>query len=163
MKIYAGIGSRETPTAILDTMFTIGHYLAGKGWTLRSGKAPKADTAFENGAKSRGGRLDLYTANQRLEPWWIEFAEMYHPAWDALTDFGKKLQARNTPIILGPKSPAHSGFEPSDLVICWTLGGREMGGTGQGIRIANAYGIPIFNLGRAGAKDELKAWLRAHP
>jgi hypothetical protein len=37
--------------------------------------------------------------------------------------------------------------DPVSLVICWTEGGKPKGGTAQGIRIAEHYGIPVFNLG----------------
>lgn len=163
LKIYSGIGSRETPEVILETMYGIGRYLAAKGWTLRSGDAPGADTEFEKGSDAGGGRKEIYLADDRLEPWWVEFAELYHPAWHRCSEIAKRLHARNTPIVLGPESPVHSGYEPSDLVVCWTKDGKATGGTGQGIRIATAYGIPVFNLYHADAKQDLWAWLRANP
>ena len=36
---------------------------------------------------------------------------------------------------------------PVDAVVCWTREGRVEGGTGMAIRIAEANGIPVFNLG----------------
>ena len=37
---------------------------------------------------------------------------------------------------------------PVDAVVCWTCdGGAVTGGTGMGIRIAEAHGIPVLNLG----------------
>ena len=39
MKYYAGVGSRETPQDVLETMWKIGKHLADKGYTLRSGGA----------------------------------------------------------------------------------------------------------------------------
>lgn len=35
---------------------------------------------------------------------------------------------------------------PSDMVICWTKDGGASGGTGQALRIAKDYNIPIYNL-----------------
>ncbi|GAG46694.1 unnamed protein product, partial [marine sediment metagenome] len=35
---------------------------------------------------------------------------------------------------------------PVDFIICWTPGGREVGGTAQAIRIAKANHIKVFNL-----------------
>lgn len=55
---YAGVGSRETPQDILNTMYKIGKYLASKGYTLRSGGAIGADTAFENGCDSVKGEKE---------------------------------------------------------------------------------------------------------
>jgi hypothetical protein len=34
----------------------------------------------------------------------------------------------------------------SKFVVCWTPGGLLKGGTAQAMRIAHAYGIPVFNL-----------------
>lgn len=35
---------------------------------------------------------------------------------------------------------------PVQMVICWTKGGKLVGGTAQALRIARANNIPIFNL-----------------
>jgi predicted Rossmann fold nucleotide-binding protein DprA/Smf involved in DNA uptake len=48
-KPYAGIGSRRTPSEILELMKEIGSKLEIEGWLLRSGGAPGADQAFEAG------------------------------------------------------------------------------------------------------------------
>ena len=44
---YAGIGSRATPQAELEAMTEAAKMLSEKGYTLRSGGAKGADTAFE--------------------------------------------------------------------------------------------------------------------
>lgn len=49
--LYAGIGSRETPRSILDLMTAIARKLEALGYTLRSGGATGADTAFEEGVE----------------------------------------------------------------------------------------------------------------
>ncbi len=36
---------------------------------------------------------------------------------------------------------------PSDFIICWTKNGKGLGGTGQALRIAKEYNIPIFDIG----------------
>jgi hypothetical protein len=36
---------------------------------------------------------------------------------------------------------------PTNVVICWTKGGKDIGGTSQAIRIARAFNIPVLNLG----------------
>jgi ribA/ribD-fused uncharacterized protein len=46
---YAGIGSRETPTDVADDMTAMAAKLESRGFTLRSGFAGGADTAFELG------------------------------------------------------------------------------------------------------------------
>ena len=49
--------------------------------------------------------------------------------------------ARNAYCMLGPDLKS-----PVDFVLCWTPNAKVVGGTGQGLRIALDYNIPIFNL-----------------
>ena len=50
---YAGIGSRKTPEDIITLMHRLGVRLAELGFTLHSGAANGADTAFEIGIKTK--------------------------------------------------------------------------------------------------------------
>ncbi len=36
---------------------------------------------------------------------------------------------------------------PVSFCVAYTEGGKLKGGTAQGLRIAKAYGIPVYNLG----------------
>jgi hypothetical protein len=36
---------------------------------------------------------------------------------------------------------------PATCVICWTPGGKGDGGTGQALRIARHYDVPIIDIG----------------
>lgn len=56
---YAGIGSRETPQDVCDDMTAIAKTLEGRGFTLRSGFAGGADTAFELGT-TRDDRREIF-------------------------------------------------------------------------------------------------------
>lgn len=47
--IYAGIGSRKTPREWLSVIERTAKTFAARGWALRSGAAPAADSAFEYG------------------------------------------------------------------------------------------------------------------
>jgi hypothetical protein len=49
---FTGVGSRETPPAVLANMRSLGRDFAKHGWILRSGAADGADQAFEEGALS---------------------------------------------------------------------------------------------------------------
>jgi len=144
---YAGIGSRETPQWVLDRMVLWGVWFARNNIMLRSGKAKGADTAFETGANvvnpvwyvfesftARDAELSDYRND------WLALAEKFHPAWERCSPFAKLLHARNGPIVLGEKLN-----DPVDFVCCWTKDGKASGGTGQALRIAEAYNIPIFN------------------
>ena len=153
---YAGIGSRETPPKALADMDYIAAELAAKGWRLRSGGARGADSAFGGGAPldhqeiwiptpgSNGHRagdpgvrlLDRETA-ARAET----LAADAHGAWDRCSDWARKAHTRNVAIVLGGDLD-----DPAAAVVCWTPGGEARGGTGVGIRLAEAAGVPVFNL-----------------
>lgn len=164
--IYAGIGSRNTPEEVLLQMSSIAEQLAPK-WTLRSGHAAGADNAFEMGAMSGDGAMEVFI------PWFgfngapfdhpdyirpkptqglADFAAQYHPAWSRCSDAAKLMHMRNACQILG-----EHGDAPCNLVICWTPKGLGSGGTGQAIRIAQAHNIPVFDLGTPGThiREEL--------
>lgn len=137
MKLYAGIGSRFTPANILQDMTTIAVLMAREGWTLRSGAAIGADTAFERGA----GPKEIFTAQTDIPEWAFEQAERFHPAWHRCSDYAKRLHARNSLILSGL-----DGTHVVDRIICWTAGGAITGGTGQALRIAKHLRIPVLNL-----------------
>ena len=52
MKIYTGIGSRETPEDILTFFTQVANYLGERDFILRSGGANGADLAFEKGCQN---------------------------------------------------------------------------------------------------------------
>lgn len=65
---YTGIGSRETPPEILAEMIKIGDALRAKGFILRSGGAPGADTAFETGCDLHyDQKKEVYECSRRAE------------------------------------------------------------------------------------------------
>lgn len=152
---YAGIGSRETPTAALELMRRIAAGLAKHGFTLRSGGADGADTAFERGAGNGPKEIYLPWANfngrqngivpfetEALRTKAEELASKAHPNWGACKQGARNMHTRNVAQVLGSKL-----VEPSLFIVCWTRGGSGAGGTGQALRIAKAWHIPIFDLG----------------
>jgi len=150
---YTGIGSRKTPQNILYQMTELAEHLAECSWILRSGGAKGADTAFEEGAK----RKDIFLPTGEIPDGAFVIAAKYHPTWAGLKPFVKRIHARNVQQILGKNLDIQTKF-----VVCWTPDGAEKqttsetGGTGQAIRIANAYNIPIYNLANDGRFDEIK-------
>ncbi len=159
---YAGIGSRETPCEILLLMSAIGMDMHRRGYTLRSGGAVGADTAFAQSThrkeiyrpRSEGGPRPEYGTIQGypLELWGRaqQVAAHFHPDWEACSWHVQDLHTRNVFQILGRDLET-----PSEQVICWTPDGadgvhiktsRKTGGTGQAIRIAAANAIPVYNL-----------------
>lgn len=164
---YAGIGSRETPPDVLVLMTRIARKLDAIGWTLRSGGANGADTAFAKGTLVReiyipwngfNGHATGYLVGAGSEA--TRIASLYHPAWKRQRDSAKRLLARNTYQVLGANCAS-----PSAFVLCWTPDGpigqttAKTGGTGQAIRIAHAYNVPIFNLKRDDHRAEWEAML----
>lgn len=160
---YAGVGSRSTPSGVLQWMEAIGRGMAEAGLVLRSGAADGADSAFERGCDSVGGdkRIYLPKAGYRGRwpdgarvlvgggAWAQELGRTHHPAWDRLGGYVKLLMARNTHQVLGEEDAQ----APSIAVIGWTPGGRGGGGTGQAYRLARAYGVPVVDLARGGRFD----------
>ncbi len=164
---YAGIGSRKTPSGVLDLMARAASRLATEGWVLRTGMAGGADQAFYRGIRAHGpGELYLpwpsFEADARStaaaaeqfvlcqpSPAAYELAARFHPAWSRLTQAVRRLHARNCHQVLGPDLSS-----PARFVLCWTpdgsLDGRgqRVGGTGQALRIAHDHGIAVFNLAR---------------
>lgn len=162
---YAGIGSRETPNEILNYFTSLAAYFSKKGFTLRSGGAEGADKAFEIGCDRTSGKKEIYlpwrgfehsdskliVSNDKA----YEIAQSFHPNWDRLTDGAKKLQARNSHQVLGFDLDT-----PSNFIICWTKNGKGQGGTGQALRIAEHYKIPILDAGKYTSVDEIKTGLK---
>jgi len=180
MLFYAGIGSRSTPPDVLEEMKIFARSLAVIGhWTLRSGGAAGADSAFESGVldssrsylreiyvpsptwrgrKSKEGLVSAFSTEEAEQ-----VMERFHPSAHHLTGFVRLLMARNSHQILGPYPV--SAPSPVRMVVCWTKDGAEKageitidtGGTGQALRIACAYNIPVFNLKNEDAFDRIWA------
>lgn len=165
-KYYAGIGSRQTPQNILEFMVACAEVLSVRGFTLRSGGAAGADTAFALGASV----MEIYrprNENTTNFKWTTRYsdilwdkamglAEHLHPAWDRCSPWARALHARNCFQVLG-----HDLMTPSKFVICWTQDGAintnecgyGTGGTGMAIRVASMHDIPVYNLRRPGHRE----------
>ena len=130
-------------------------WLARHGWHLHSGGAAGADSAFAAGAPPDRRTIFLPWPGYRgcagpdcraLSPermrTCLAIAADLHPTWHRCSPTARNLHARNTAILLGENAGT-----PVHAVVAWTVGGAVRGGTGQGIRIAHRYGIPVLNLG----------------
>ena len=151
IKYYTGIGSRKYPP-FDNTIDVVADELHSLGYTLRSGGAEGADTAFEKATYNKEIYLpwkgfnkndsELILGSDKLnnaKAWSI--AKMFHPKFSSLTNSSKKLIVRNSFQVFGKQMNS-----PSEFVVCWTVDGKDSGGTGQAIRIARAHNIPVFNL-----------------
>lgn len=161
---YTGIGARATPKNILSAMKMYAILLADNGYTLRSGGADGADTAFEQGCKSVNGLKEIYLPwkgfNDNKSSHYLsskpEFIlcekakeAYFENEWEYLKPPIKRLMERNVYQVLGETLDS-----PSEFVLCWTNDGcssaedrtRQTGGTGQAITVASQHGVPIFNI-----------------
>ena len=148
-RVYSGVGARKTPAAVQSQMRRIAENLRDQGFVLRSGGADGADRAFEAGAGA---------AKQIFLPWAgfngsvdgavppdmdqaMEIAARHHPGWRNCNAASRAIHARNVCIVLGGDLRS-----PSEFLMCWTADGRASGGTGQAVRVARAYGVPVIFL-----------------
>lgn len=158
-KAYAGVGSRETPTQVLKDMYHIAHTLAQSGWSLRSGGANGADTAFEQGCDDARGFMEIYlpwgfynnnpsTLDKPSADAMLIAAEVHH-AWKYLKEPARLLMARNVHQVLGCDLTV-----PVKFLVCYTRDGctsyeqysRKTGGTGLAISVASLFNIPVLNM-----------------
>jgi hypothetical protein len=174
MKFFAGIGSRTIPKTVAIDMENISKCLTQRGYILRSGNATGSDQAFAKGVHGKNAQIwlpwkdfeqefqDLYPEHRyRLvgdeccpgepdpEAW--DSVEKFHPYFKKMLELKDtsrsdeyyrfmRFMSRNYRQVRG------WGEADSEFVICWTHDGTDVGGTGQAIRIANHYGIPVFNM-----------------
>ena len=131
-------------------------WLARTGWHLATGGADGADTAFAAGAPAGRRTLWLpwpgYNGHRRAGlPRAVSRSELSAcmdlaaaciPHGSGVRRAVRKLHARNVTILLS--KPATG---PSMPRCCMDGRGVVTGGTGMGIRIAEAHGIPVLNLG----------------
>lgn len=168
-RFYTGVGSRETPPEVISTMQALSSWLNLMGYTLRSGAAAGADTAFELGAH---GDSHIYTPWPRFSTRPVRstcatlgaynMAATVHPAWNKLTPGARSLHARNCHQVLGDDLDT-----PSRFLVCWTPDGcnsertrtRGTGGTATAIVLACRHGVPVYNLRTDGALAALEDFI----
>ena len=167
--VYTGIGSRLISETMISMMTFIAKCLAEHSYTLRSGAADGADSAFEAGAIKKEIYLPWKGFNKHSSHYYVlnekalQIASQNHPVWSKLTPAAQKLHGRNVYQVLG-----YDLDLPSDFVICWTKDGCESyirrtyltGGTGTALSIASKNNIPIFNLSNADCYERLQNFLR---
>jgi hypothetical protein len=155
LKIYTGIGSRNTPEDIGDIMKKLASKLEQEGWKLRSGGAGGADSFFEAGVtcinnkqiyipwKSFGGLTHSIVVPGDYKTKAEQIASEIHPAWNKCSRGAKALHTRNVCQVLGADLQT-----PSKFLVCWaeSSGDSIKGGTRTAWEIAKMHNIPCFNL-----------------
>jgi hypothetical protein len=145
---YAGIGNRNTPGHILALMQRVATRLEKHNYTLMSGGAKGADSAFASGTKHKriwtaAEMIEFDRNNNRGYTFHRDKAEEHHPAWWRLTPYVQWLMVRNVYIILGTNYWSSVKF-----VLCYAED-ETRGGTSHSLRIARAYNIPVYNLAKS--------------
>lgn len=155
-KYYCGIGARDCPTEVLGQMTYLAGQLEQMGWWLRSGGAAGSDSAFQKGVKEKAqiwlpwpsfskDSQEKFPRHQykvigKNDADSLASVYKFHPAPERLSQGAMLLLQRNHYQLKGLNEP------DSSFVICWTKKGEAVGGSGQNIKAANHYGIPVFNL-----------------
>ncbi len=151
----AGIGSRGLDEGQLDVCYRLGIFIATCGGEIHSGNADGADQAFARG----GNTVDPTLVHLHL-PWpnfnreaivrgnhihlpqeqsgYAETAAKYHPTWKYLTQGARKLHTRNVSIVCWPTM--------KDMVLAFPSNKKGGGGTGQGMRVAKGFDVPVIDL-----------------
>lgn len=169
---YAGIASRRTPGPALTAMRATAERLSTLGYTMRSGHAPGADSAFEVASQKSEIYLpwSSFESNRPIVGTYVQdqptnaamqLASRIHPAWDKLDRGPRALHARNMHQILGQDLQS-----PVDFVVCYTPDGSltghgpDTGGTATALRLAYRNNIPVINIKRPEHAAELAAYLQ---
>jgi hypothetical protein len=166
-KILTGVGSRETPKPILDLIRKVSKKLVLSGYTLRSGGADGADTAFYEGwlgaykedqdvpeaeiylpwngfNNHKTGKNYLVVDDKEILSQAEELVNKIHPAGSKLSRGAKALHTRNCFQVLGRELSI-----PSTLFLCYAKvdsKGEPSGGTRTAIKLAEEYNIKVTNL-----------------
>lgn len=176
MDAYTGVGSREMLKERSYPARDVARTLSDIGYTLITGDAAEGGDAifWEYGDGSKRCRFgpvgrfsyqDDVRVIEKEDPAYMlayRIAEYTHPAWRWLPDWMKELHTRNVFQVLGSRTA-----DPTEFMVCWTPDGAERGsetskktgGTGTAIRIADAFGVPVFNLQREDAIPRLEEFL----
>ena len=167
--IVTGVGSSKSLTEEGSNRITEVATLMNKlGWTLRSGGANGADTAFENCFTKKeiylpwkgfnGNSSSFYNVSNEA----FSIAKDVHPFYFKLSVGAKKLHARNCYQVLG-----YYLDKPSDILVCWTkdkcvseeTSSISTGGTRTAIVLADRNNVPVYNLNIDEHYIQLKKWL----
>jgi hypothetical protein len=167
---YAGIGNRDIETAIEPVsnkpVFIIMRWISGEleklGYTLYSGGAKGADSAFESGVIDSNHKQIFRATDATDETRAI--ARFLHPLHSKLSGYALDLFARNTNQVFGRYLDS-----VVDFVLCYTRDGceshdtrsRDTGGTGQAIEMASRKGALVFNMKNSNWLDRLNDYLHS--
>lgn len=167
---YAVAGNKEAPLEILEKFKNIIRQLEAKGYTVRTGCDGPIEEIADQIASKKELLLPWNTFNNKESKtsWTIEramhIAKAHHPTFDSVPKGVQKILAKNARLIMGDKMMSRAMF-----LVCWSEDGVEdkklktgkTGFVGHTISIANAAGVPIFNLGNPEAEQRLQHFINS--
>jgi hypothetical protein len=164
MKRVACIGKKETSPEEQNLLIRIGGWLALQGFTVSSGNAAGSERFFALGASMVNPRLvELHLPWEGYNPEFIfplnevivapdtherqMLVKRLHPKPDTLNDRTVRLHCRNIGIIEG-----------TEFVIALPNWDKpDGGGTGMGLKVAEHFGIRIFDLSKEEDRQRILA------
>ena len=169
--IITGVGNCRITEEGIRRIKEVSEYFNKLGYTLRSGGAEGADSAFESVFDKKEIYLPWKNFNNNDSQYYNLSNEVYalaatvHPYFYRMRFGAKKLHSRNCYQVLG-----YNLDRPSDVLVCWTRDGayneesssvEHTGGTRTAIVLADRYKVPIYNLNIDTHYDSLLKWLRS--
>lgn len=168
---YAGIGSREISYREARVIYDLAQIFGKLGFVLRSGGCTGSDSEFEEGCDSVNGAKEIYlpyngynnkyrsknifveTHNKQEK---LDIIKEIHPRKN-LSKLSLLMHSRNINIILGKdlRKPVRAAF-------CYTEGGKLIGGTAFGIRLAKSRNIPVINIGNSRQYDQCSKFIELY-
>lgn len=164
MKYFTGVGARSTPVWCRYLMEDIASKLCNQGYSLRSGSASGADTAFEIGCDRVLGNGEIYVPWNSFGTGSPRTGKKYHtitpqqlkgirafylksgilPEFDNLKRSVKLLHARNYLQVLG----RHHQVSKVCLFYSETdwFTGAPVGGTRIAYAVSTHFKVPCYNL-----------------
>lgn len=149
----AGIGSRKCPPDKLEVLTKIGSWCLENGVLVNSGHAEGSDYAFENGAQTNcvaflpwhgfNGHLPLLGSGLVVgdKTDLDDYVDRFHYNHKYLSPGARKLMRRNVCQVLGL-----NGDSPVSAIVCWTPGGKLVGGTAFAMKLGQSFNVPIVNI-----------------
>lgn len=176
------VGSRKLVdmSDVYEQMRTIACLLSQRGFQVSTGDAVGADSAAVQGTLDARNTPIIWSPYVKKDPrtnaltlppseTHLKLLPVLHPlahTLAAVSPNSVRLHARNAGQVAGDYIT-----QPSDLLLCWTPEGcttdmhrtQATGGTGTAISLAYWMGIPVINLQRPEALDQLFQFLQNPP
>lgn len=163
------IGTRRPKKETRYLITRISSVILSLGGGVDTGAADGTDeAAMEGYDQNKSGKLTVYIPwksynsnkipdgasivvyNKNIHSLWTESVAKLHPKPKALSRGAVALHARNYGIIADP---------PVNIVIALPKSLSDLGGTGQGMRIAANLGISVYNLLNQEHMDKVIKWI----